>query len=487
MNKQQLSPEKYIQTRARSLPIYKCFVSKDWQEFGMSNVIVMRRHVNGNVTAGLFLVDLFCLGIKDTFYLFNEPEEEIFERVNIDTAYLQEADYNLAHNIIYAGHDFALEFDIQPHKNFTITKFILEEDNEAIPVIDIPVGDEDGNPYLIVDSSYNYGPVLEKLKQHAGEGNYTFTINDKEYDDEEEEEEYEDQEEEYDGNVEEYDADENEEEHDESEGEEVESLENIEPGFLDFYDAARFESSLLKDAFEQHSKEPLDEMIIKTELLWRRLMQEQSELIADEEDIMNTEEFMQYDNKMEQWIDSTTKSITEQNKAFEHFKSVILEDKEMEIEEYTDLIMQYAHNETAAVMIFHGIPLPVLINDIEKLQNNFSKFPPAVQLTITAYSIVLQKESYDQHQLIVKSKTVEEAFPGNKNIHAYHHKCFWLVQALHALQQNDQQKILHYHSLLRIVGTGGHIKYLYAAQLNDWLARFMHIDEDNFLVPEYEE
>ncbi len=261
MNKQQLSPEKYIQTRARSLPIYKCFVSKDWQEFGMSNVIVMRRHVNGNVTAGLFLVDLFCLGIKDTFYLFNEPEEEIFERVNIDTAYLQEADYNLAHNIIYAGHDFALEFDIQPHKNFTITKFILEEDNEAIPVIDIPVGDEDGNPYLIVDSSYNYGPVLEKLKQHAGEGNYTFTINDKEYDDEEEEEEYEDQEEEYDGNVEEYDADENEEEHDESEGEEEESLENIEPGFLDFYDAARFESSLLKDAFEQHSKEPKNRLM----------------------------------------------------------------------------------------------------------------------------------------------------------------------------------------------------------------------------------
>src|SRR2546423_4396023 len=122
MNKQQLSPEKYIQTRARSLPIYKCFVTKDWEDYGIANVVILRRHANGNITAGIYMVDLFCLGIKDTFYFFNEPEEEIFERINIDNMYLQEASYNFAHNIIYAGYDFALGFDIQPHKNFSITK-----------------------------------------------------------------------------------------------------------------------------------------------------------------------------------------------------------------------------------------------------------------------------------------------------------------------------------------------------------------------------
>ena len=149
MNKHQLSPEKYIQTRVRSLPISKCFVTTDWEEFGIANVVVTRKHVNGNITAGIYLVDLFCLGIKDTFYFFNEPEEELFEKINIERSYLQEVDYNLAHNIIYAGHDFAIEFDIQPHKTFSITKFILEEDNDAIPVIDIPVGDENGNPHLM--------------------------------------------------------------------------------------------------------------------------------------------------------------------------------------------------------------------------------------------------------------------------------------------------------------------------------------------------
>ena len=120
----------------------------------------MRRHVNGNVTVGLYLVDLRCLGIKDTFYAFNIPQEEAEEKFVNHLFGVEEADYNLAHNLVYAGHDFALEFDIKPHKDFGITKYILEEDTDKIPVIEIPVGDENGNPSLIVAPSFNYGPAL---------------------------------------------------------------------------------------------------------------------------------------------------------------------------------------------------------------------------------------------------------------------------------------------------------------------------------------
>jgi hypothetical protein len=51
----------------------------------------------------------------------------------------------------------------------------LEEDTDSIPLIDVPVGEE-GKPHLIVNRSYNYGPVLQKLKKNAGEGNYYFTL-----------------------------------------------------------------------------------------------------------------------------------------------------------------------------------------------------------------------------------------------------------------------------------------------------------------------
>lgn len=177
MASSQLSPKKYIETRARALPIYKCLVTKGWKEAGEADVIVMRRHVNGNVTVGFYLVDLMCLGVKDTFYLFNEPESEVYDRLPTNvTAMFDEVDYSLAHNIVYAGHDFALDFGIEPAKEFATTKHILEEDNDNIPLIDIPVGDEDGLPHLIVLHPGEYSNVLAKLQKNAGEGNFRYTI-----------------------------------------------------------------------------------------------------------------------------------------------------------------------------------------------------------------------------------------------------------------------------------------------------------------------
>jgi hypothetical protein len=172
---QQLSPEKYITTRARTLPIHKCLVNEGWETSKMAQVIVMRRHVTGNVTIGMYLVDLLCLGIKDTHYYFNILPSEFEERIE-DGPEFMEISYDLAHNIVYAGHDFAMEFEIKPCAEFTVTQYILEEDNNNIPLIDISTGDEEGMPHLMAEPGGNYHDALAKLRQHAGEGNYHYTI-----------------------------------------------------------------------------------------------------------------------------------------------------------------------------------------------------------------------------------------------------------------------------------------------------------------------
>ncbi|MFP5041823.1 hypothetical protein [Parasediminibacterium sp. JCM 36343] len=194
---QELSPKKYIETKARKLPIYKCIINRDWASARIASIIVTRRHINGNVTAGLYLVDLLCLGIKDTSYSFNVDESEFFKGTPFKN-FTMEIDYNLAHNIIYAGHDFALDFDIPPHPDFAITRFILEEDNDNdnIPLLDIPVGDEKGNPHLMIapGTSLKYKYAYDKLLKNAGEGNFRYTIGMENY---EEEHDYNDDDDEY--------------------------------------------------------------------------------------------------------------------------------------------------------------------------------------------------------------------------------------------------------------------------------------------------
>jgi hypothetical protein len=185
---QQLSPEKYITTRARTLPIHKSLVTDDWEETKMATAVVIRQHVNGNFTLGIYLLDLMCLGVTDSMYRFNLTPGECDRMINAYKRPLIETDYNIVHNIIYAAHDFAADFDIAPHKSFELTKYILEEDNDDIPLIEIEVGDENGNPSLMVDPSYNYAPVLKKLEANAGKGNYTFYVKGQEEEDDLEDE-----------------------------------------------------------------------------------------------------------------------------------------------------------------------------------------------------------------------------------------------------------------------------------------------------------
>ena len=62
---QQLSPEKYIRLKGRNLPVEECLISDGWEQSGLAEVVVTRRHTGGTFTLGMFLVETLCLGNKD--------------------------------------------------------------------------------------------------------------------------------------------------------------------------------------------------------------------------------------------------------------------------------------------------------------------------------------------------------------------------------------------------------------------------------------
>lgn len=174
-----LSAEKYIQTRARTLAINRCLANADWETSKIAHVIVIRRHTNGNLTYAGYLIDLLCLGVKDTYYGFNQAEDEVddwLDSYNQETEMIEIA-YPLAHNIIFAGNDLATEYHIPQHPDFiSITRYLLEEDDEKMPLIEIHTGDENGLPHLIVYPDNMQTLTLARLKEHAGEGGFRYTV-----------------------------------------------------------------------------------------------------------------------------------------------------------------------------------------------------------------------------------------------------------------------------------------------------------------------
>lgn len=168
--KAKLSPERFMREKARSLPIGKCYVTSDWKEDGMAQVVITRKRSNGNLVMGAFLVDTFCLGVKDSGYNEDIPVSELEECLDDyrnDTG-IEEISYNEAHNIIYGAMAFAEEGGIKPSKEFYPAGYILEEDTEDIPLIEYDFG-KDGKHFLVIGPDGSEKKHLHTLQKNLGD------------------------------------------------------------------------------------------------------------------------------------------------------------------------------------------------------------------------------------------------------------------------------------------------------------------------------
>jgi hypothetical protein len=174
---QLLSPENYIRQKARNLPVYKCLVNSNWKDSGIAQILISRKHTNGNLTTGMYMIDLYCLGARDTFYHFNRPEFEFNELVENMSEGLDmiPIDYALVHNIIHTALEFSEELGFKPHKDFTsVTQYILEEDTDDIELMEIECG-LNGKPAFFISDSFSEvqsRKIIHQLEQAVGSGNF---------------------------------------------------------------------------------------------------------------------------------------------------------------------------------------------------------------------------------------------------------------------------------------------------------------------------
>jgi hypothetical protein len=160
--------------QARNYPIQDCWVQPDWRESGLAVIVIVRRQPNGNVVFGNYLVDYYCLGLKDTYFNANIPPDEfrrdflpkLFRggrRVDISPA--------LAHEIIYGGIEYAAQFGFHPHADFKRSQYILDPPDLHPRGGEVEFG-RDGQPFYIAGPYDNVDAILGQLTRTAGENNF---------------------------------------------------------------------------------------------------------------------------------------------------------------------------------------------------------------------------------------------------------------------------------------------------------------------------
>ena len=70
---------------------------------------------------------------------------------------------------------YAEEAGIAPHRSFALTQYMLEDDTDAIPLIELEFG-ENGKHLLFANSRLEASRYLPLLEKNLGPGNYDYVI-----------------------------------------------------------------------------------------------------------------------------------------------------------------------------------------------------------------------------------------------------------------------------------------------------------------------
>src|SRR5258708_34636823 len=98
--------------RARTFPVFECWISANWHkdDLGLVEILVAREQPDGDICFGVYLVDKYCLGLKNTFadagFSRTRYQNEVLRRIFRETK-PQACPVEFAHQMVHASIEYA--------------------------------------------------------------------------------------------------------------------------------------------------------------------------------------------------------------------------------------------------------------------------------------------------------------------------------------------------------------------------------------------
>jgi hypothetical protein len=165
--------------RARTFPLFECLISDNWNKkdnVGLVEILLARKQPDGDICFGVYLIDTFCLGLKNTFanagFSRSRYQSEIHNRIFRAGKPVQ-CPIELAHQMIYQSIEYAEQFGFEPEKDFAVSQYLLAPRGELEESYDLTFG-KNGKPFFIAGPHDNVARIMKQLEKNAGPGNYDF-------------------------------------------------------------------------------------------------------------------------------------------------------------------------------------------------------------------------------------------------------------------------------------------------------------------------
>ena len=166
--------------RAASAPFLHCYTTSVLWDEGMSHVVVSRLLESGNVAFAVFLLDVYCLGVKDVMFDIvsrNRYDRLLYDKLlrEYDAVTLEPA---AARKLIEGAVAFAREHGLPPHRDYPKAKLIFG-DVDPNACGDEFVYGKDGKPLFIAgphDGLSRCRQIVDTLTAHCGPDGFHYIL-----------------------------------------------------------------------------------------------------------------------------------------------------------------------------------------------------------------------------------------------------------------------------------------------------------------------
>ena len=164
---------------AGSAPIAEALIPANLFEVGIGNLFFSRPLPGGRVAVGCFLLDVFCLGVKNAFMNIMPSDEYARRRRSWSTAEaLEPMSAACFRKLVEGGVAYARDLGFRPHKDYAQASQVFGDVESTACPRRFEYGHE-GKP-LYVSGPHETGKqvqaILEQLERRLGPGNFDFLV-----------------------------------------------------------------------------------------------------------------------------------------------------------------------------------------------------------------------------------------------------------------------------------------------------------------------
>jgi hypothetical protein len=164
---------------AADAPISESLVPAGLFEQGIGNLVFSRSLPDGRIALSVFLLDVFCLGVKDAFFaVWGRDDYAARLRVWPDGENLQRMQPACFRKLVEGGVEYARGLGFKPHNDYALACGIFGDVEATACSSQFEYGHE-GKPYYI--SGPNETParaaaIVKQLERRLGEGKFHFLV-----------------------------------------------------------------------------------------------------------------------------------------------------------------------------------------------------------------------------------------------------------------------------------------------------------------------